>query len=146
MPLRSLLTIASSEEAIIALNLPSSSLFWVMSRAIFGAPTTLPSRIVNRRNGHRHGDCRSVLSHAYRFEVIDSFPFLEPGEDLQFPLRGGRAGNRHGNGLSDDLLRLVAEDTFGRLGSSFDIDPFRSLLMIASSEDSTIAASNARAS
>ena len=83
---------ASSEEAMIALKRPSSSVLWLMSRATFEAPTIFPVLVMDRRNRDGDGYRRAILAHANGFEVINSFAALEAFED--FGLFSKRSGGK----------------------------------------------------
>ena len=110
-----------------------------MSRAIFAPPMTRPVRSLIGDTESEMCIRRPSFRQALRLEVVDPFAPDERCEDGGLFLKPiGR--QQHRDRTADGLLRRIAEDAFGALFQLM-IVPLRSLLMMASSDDSTIAAS-----
>ena len=111
-----------------------------MSRAIFEAPTTLPRRGVDWRNRQGHGHLAAVLAAPYRFEVIDSDALAQLSKDFVF-FTPSFFGDDGADRSADHFVRAISEHAFGAPIPRADV-LCRSLLTMASSDVSTMAASS----
>ena len=111
-----------------------------MSRTIFEAPIDSPAVVRDRRDGERDEDPRAVGAHPLGFEMIDPLPGLEAGDDPVF-LADAIRRNHQRDVAPDRLVGAIAEEP---LGAAFQVwmMPSSDLLMMASSDDSTMEASS----
>ncbi len=82
----------------------------VISRAIFDAPTIVPSGVPDRRDGQRHENKSAVLAAAGR--LVAGYLFASPDalDDVGF-LALQPFGDQHQDRLANSLIRRIAEQT-----------------------------------
>ena len=110
-----------------------------MSRAIFDAPITLPFSLRIGETVSETGIERAVLPAANRLVVFDALAAPDARQDLVLlllPIVGNEAADRLAHHLGRGVPNIASAAAFHDVTM-----PFKSLLTIASSLESTIAAS-----